>query len=140
MVVLRKGKQEVVPVTLGRLEDSEKLASTTTPPDTDKPTATKIITALGMTFGELDDQARTDYGIAPDINGVVVTKVQPGSAASEKGIVTGSVISEIGQEAVNKPEDVQGRLATLKKDGRKKALLLVAAKDGQLSFIVLKLD
>ena len=70
----------------------------------------------------------------------MVTDVEPGSAAAEKGIVVGSVISEIGQEAVNKPEDVEARLEALEKEGRTKALLLVAAKDGNLSFIVLKLD
>ena len=53
--------------------------------------------------------------------------------------MAGSVITEIGQEAISKPEDVETRLAALEKDGRKKALLLVAAKDGQLSFIVLNL-
>ena len=65
--------------------------------------------------------------------------MDPESAAAEKGIVVGSVISEIGQEAVSVPEDVEKRLAALEKEGRKKALLLVASKDGQLSFIVLKL-
>lgn len=140
VVVLRKGKEETVPVTLGRLEDSEKLANAGANSGNEEPEAERVITALGMTFDELNDESREKYSISADISGVVVTEVEPGSAAAEKGIVAGSVISEIGQEAVNKPEDVQTRLAALEKEGRKKALLLVAAKDGQLSFIVLKLD
>ena len=140
VVVLRKGKEEIVPVTLGRLEDSEKLASAKAGADTKEPDAERVVTALGMTFDELTDEAREKYSITGDITGVVVTEVEPGSAAAEKGIIVGSVISEIGQEAVNKPEDVETRLAALEKEGRKKALLLVAAKDVQLSFIVLKLD
>ncbi|MEP0941818.1 MAG: Do family serine endopeptidase [Rhizobiaceae bacterium] len=139
VVVLRKGKQEIVPVTLGRLEDSEKLASAGAKTKSE-PEEVQVVAALGMTFDELNDATREKYSITGDISGVVVTEVEPGSAAAEKGIAVGSVISEIGQEAVNKPEDVTQRLAALEKDGRKKALLLVAAKDGQLSFIVLKLD
>lgn len=140
VVVLRKGKEETVPVTLGRLEDSEKLANAGAKTDNEEQEADRVVAALGMTFGELNDEAREKFAISADITGVVVTEVEPGSAAAEKGIVAGSVISEIGQEAVNKPEDVKTRLAALEKEGRKKALLLVAAKDGQLSFIVLKLD
>jgi serine protease Do len=139
VIVLRKGKEETVPVTLGRLEDSEKLASSKPGSGNEKTDETKVIVALGMTFGELNDDTRRDYSIAADVTGVVVTKVLPGSAAEDKGIVAGSVITEIGQEAISKPEEVETRLAALEKDGRKKALLLVAAKDGQLSFIVLNL-
>ncbi|MEP3015270.1 MAG: PDZ domain-containing protein, partial [Hyphomicrobiales bacterium] len=139
VVVLRKGKEETVPVTLGRLEDSEKLASGDNSSPTDKPEEKAEVSALGMKFGELTDEAREKYSIAADISGVVVTEVEVGSSAEEKGIVVGSVIAEIGQESVNKPEDVTTRLDALEKEGRKKALLLVASKDGQLSFIVLKL-
>ena len=139
VVVLRKGKEETVPVTLGRLEDSEKLASRGSSSGTEKTEDKAEVTALGMKFGELNDDAREKYSIAADVSGVVVIEVEPGSSAEEKGIVVGSVIAEIGQEAVNKPEDVEARLEALEKEGRKKALLLVASKDGQLSFIVLKL-
>ncbi|NKB51401.1 MAG: Do family serine endopeptidase [Rhizobiaceae bacterium] len=139
VVVLRKGKEETVPVTLGRLEDSEKLASAKPSDSSNEPDAKAEISALGMTFGELNDEARKQFSISADVNGVLVTKVEAGSAAAEKGIVVGSVIAEIGQEAISKPEDVAKRLEALEKEGRKKALLLVASKDGQLSFIVLKL-
>lgn len=139
VVVLRKGKEEIVPVTLGRLEDSEKLASAASSNDATKPDAKQEFSALGMTFGELNESTRKEHSISADVSGVLVVKVEPGSAAAEKGIVVGSVISEIGQEAISKPEDVGKRLEALEKEGRKKALLLVASKDGQLSFIVLKL-
>ncbi|MEP1208777.1 MAG: Do family serine endopeptidase [Rhizobiaceae bacterium] len=139
VVVLRKGKEETVPVTLGRLEDSEKLSSAAPSNDAKEPEKKAAVAALGMTFGELTDKARQDYSISADVSGVVVVEVDPSSAAAEKGIVVGSVISEIGQETINKPQDVLERLEKLEQEGRKKALLLVASKDGQLSFIVLKL-
>ncbi|EFL90772.1 Do family serine endopeptidase [Ahrensia sp. R2A130] len=140
VVVLRKGEEETVPVTLGRLEDGEKAAaeeSAEAKEETDEP---KPVVALGMTFGELTDERRAEFKIADDVKGALITEVSDGSAAQDKGIKPGSVISEIGQEAVDTPADVEKRLAALKKDGRKKALLLVAAPDGDLGFVVLSLN
>ena len=135
VVVLRKGKEETISVTLGRLEDGEKLIAA----DKKSGETEKAVTALGMTFGELDNEARSKFGIAVDVSGVLVVEVDPQSMAAEKGIQAGSVISEIGQESVATAKDVEERLEKLKKDGRSKALLLVAAKDGQLGFVVLNL-
>lgn len=139
VVVLRKGKEETVPVTLGRLEDSDKLRSAAGGSDDAGEGEEKPVVALGMTFAELDEESRKQYSIAEDVNGVLVVKVEPGSSAEEKGIAVGNVISEVGQESVGTPKDVEDRLAALEKEGRKKALLLVASKTGQLSFIVLNL-
>ncbi|MEL6504340.1 MAG: DegQ family serine endoprotease [Pseudomonadota bacterium] len=141
VVVLRKGNEETVPVTLGRLEDGEKLiaANRDKGVETAEPEEEKPVVAMGMTFEELNDETRAEAGIDASVSGVLIADVDADSQAAEKGIKAGSVISEIGQEAVNSPEDVEKRLAALKKDGRKKALLLVAQKDGQLGFIVLDL-
>ncbi|MEL6784606.1 MAG: PDZ domain-containing protein, partial [Pseudomonadota bacterium] len=141
VVVLRKGNEETVPVTLGRLEDGEKLiaANRDKGGETAEPEEEKPVVAMGMTFEELNDETRAEAGIDASVSGVLIADVDADSQAAEKGIKAGSVISEIGQEAVNSPEDVEKRLAALKKDGRKKALLLVAQKDGQLGFIVLDL-
>lgn len=143
VLVLRKGKEETVPVTLGRLEDGEKLIAANRgkpkPIGEPEPAEPQPVVALGMTFAELNEETRKQFSIAEDVKGALIVAVEPGSSADEKGIKPGSVISEIGQEAVNKPKDVEDRLAALKKEGRKKALLLVAAKDGQLGFIVLGL-
>ncbi|MEM8750478.1 MAG: DegQ family serine endoprotease [Pseudomonadota bacterium] len=139
VVVLRKGKEETISVTLGRLEDSETnaKASENSGAETDEPAE---VVALGMTLVELTDELRKTFSIADDVSGALISEVESGSAAEEKGIKPGSVISEIGQEAVKSPEDVEARIAALKKDGRTKALMLVASKDGQLGFIVLPIE
>jgi serine protease Do len=138
VVVLRKGKEENISVTLGRLEDGEKIIAAnkngTKAPDDEKAKTTVV---SGMTLVELDAKAREEFKIAEDVKGALITAVEPGSAADEKGVKAGSVISEIGQEAIVTPIDVEKRIAALKKDGRKKALMLVASKDGQLGFVVL---
>ena len=141
VVVVRKGVEQTVKVTLGRLEEGEKLAEgeNGAPAEGEGgPVATA--TALGMTVGELNDEARTKFGIGPDVSGVVVTEVAPNSAAAERGVAAGEVITEIAQETVATPKDVLDRIAALKEQGRKNALLMLASKTGELRFVTIRMD
>ncbi len=103
VVLVRKGKEQTVKVTLGRLEDGEKLADAQDgkQDDTDQGDAGKAVSTakvLGMTVGELNDESRKKYEIAGDVSGVVVTEVAKNSPAGERGIQAGEVITEIAQE------------------------------------------
>ena len=84
-----------------------------------------------MTIGELNEATRKKFDIAKDVSGVVVTEVAENSAAAERGIVAGEVITEIAQESVSTPKDVLDRIAALKEQGRKNALLMLASKTGE---------
>ena len=142
VLIVRKGVEQTVKVTLGRLEDGEKLAAgddSTTPKDEGSAPVTTA-TVLGMTIGELDEAARTKFGIAADVSGVVVTEVAPNSAAAERGILAGEVITEIAQESVSSPKDVMDRIGALKEQGRKNALLMLASKTGELRFVTVRMD
>jgi serine protease Do len=140
VVVVRKGVEMTVKVTLGRLEEGEKLAEAEgqLPQQESGPVATAAI--LGMTIGELTDESRTKFGIGPDVSGVVVTEVTADSAAAERGIAAGDVITEIAQESVSTPKDVLDRVAALKEQGRKNALLMLASKSGELRFVTVRMD
>ena len=108
VVIVRKGKEQTVKVTLGRLEDGEKLADTRGrrgPAKQDGATeGVSTAKMLGMTIGELDEATRKKFDIAKDVSGVVVTEVAENSAAAERGIVAGEVITEIAQESVSTPQ------------------------------------
>ncbi|MFC3208068.1 DegQ family serine endoprotease [Aquamicrobium soli] len=146
VLIVRKGKEQTVKVTLGRLEDNDKAAATEEGSGDEggqnggenAPIATASV--LGMTVGELNDEARTKFGIAPDISGVVVTDVAKDSAAAERGIQPGDVITEIAQESVSTPKDVMDRIGALKEQGRKNALLMLASKTGELRFVTIRMD
>ncbi|CAH2403299.1 DegQ family serine endoprotease [Mesorhizobium ventifaucium] len=144
VVIVRKGVEQTVKVTLGRLEDGEKLASGengNTDQDTgDKAPAVSTASVLGMTVGELNDETRTKFGIAAEVSGVVITEVAKDSAAAERGIQAGEVITEIAQESVATPKDVMDRIAALKEQGRKNALLMLASKTGELRFVTIRMD
>ena len=93
-----------------------------------------------MTFAELTDEARTEFSISEDVEGVLISEVEEGSTAAEKGIVAGNVVVEIAQSSVDTPEDVIARLGELKDDGRRNALLMVASPDGELRFVTIRMD
>ncbi|MER8440341.1 DegQ family serine endoprotease [Mesorhizobium sp. M1393] len=144
VVIVRKGVEQTVKVTLGRLEDGEKLASgengNTEKDNGDEAPAVSTASVLGMTVGELNDETRTKFGIAAEVSGVVITEVAKDSAAAERGIQAGEVITEIAQESVATPKDVMDRIAALKEQGRKNALLMLASKTGELRFVTIRMD
>ncbi|MGB3388796.1 MAG: DegQ family serine endoprotease [Pseudaminobacter sp.] len=140
VVIVRKGVEQTVKVTLGRLEDGEKLAEgdNATPSEDGGEIATASV--LGMTIGELTDETRSQFEIGPEISGVVIMEVAPNSPAAERGILAGEVITEIAQESVSTPKQVTERIGKLKDQGRKNALLMLASKTGELRFVTVRMD
>ncbi len=139
VTIMRKGKEEVKTVKLGRLEDGEKVqpASARTPAEPAKPAVT---TALGLEFSPQTEELRKRYSIKEGVKGVVVTKVDPNSNAADKRVQVGELIVEIGQEPVNSPDEVTKRLDALKKEGKKSALLLVSNAQGEVRFVAVAMN
>jgi len=143
VVIVRKGVEQTVKVTLGRLEDGEKLAENEDGKpaeggDEGGPVATASV--LGMTIGELNDETRAKFSIGADVSGVVITDVAKDSIAAERGILAGEVITEIAQESVSTPQQALDRINALKEQGRKNALLMLASKTGELRFVTIRMD
>ncbi|WP_407050369.1 DegQ family serine endoprotease [Methyloraptor flagellatus] len=144
VVVLRKGAEVPLKVKLGRLEEGEKQAALekggAKPPEAPKPQPT-VTTALGLSLAELTPELRTKFKIKDSVaKGVVVAEVASGSPAADRRIVPGDVILEVGQEAVGRAEDIVKRLDALKKDGRKRALLLIANPEGEMRFATVAIE
>ena len=103
--------------------------------------AEQVEKALGMAFVELNDKSRLKFSIKGSVvSGIVVTDVDPDSAAADKHIQPGEVIEEVNQQAVETPSDVTKAIAALKAAGKKSALLLVATGTGDVRFVALSLD
>lgn len=141
VVIIRKGKEEVKKVTLGRLEDGEKAiqasAKTTAPEPAEKLVTQK---ALGLDLAGLSKDLRTKYKIKDSVKGVVITGVDGGSDAQDKRLNAGDVIVEVAQEAVTNAADVKKRIDQLKKDGKKSVLLLVSNGEGEVRFVALSVQ
>ncbi|MFM9861404.1 DegQ family serine endoprotease [Pseudoxanthobacter sp. M-2] len=136
--VLRKGERKTIKVELGRLEDGETAAASpasTTPAEPAAPTA-----VLGLKLSELTPALKEQFKLADTVKGVVVTEVDPASAAAEKRIQAGDVIVEVAQEAITTPADVAAKVDALKKDGRKSALFLLSNASGEVRFVAVRID
>ena len=138
VVVIRKGAEETKKVTLGRLEDNEKVqqaaAKSKDEPAAEKPVTQKV---LGLDLAALSKDLRGKYKIKDSVKGVVITGVDNASDAAEKRLSAGDVIVEVAQEAVTNSADVKKRVDQIKKDGRKSVLLMVANGEGELRFVPL---
>jgi serine protease Do len=139
VIIIRKGQEETHKVTLGRLEDTDKVqvAAKTKDEPVDKPVTQK---ALGLDLATLSKDLRTRYKIKDTVKGVIITGVDGASDAADKRLSAGDVIVEVAQEAVANAADIKKRIDQLKKDGKKSVLLLVANGDGELRFVALSVQ
>ena len=141
VVVMRSGKEENLKVTLGRLEDGERQASLGGAAGSEvKPPVNVVQKALGMEFAGMSAALRKQFNIKDSVNGVVVSKVDPNSPATEKRVQAGDVIVEINQQVVKEPSDIISRMAEAKKQGRKSVLFLVANAQGEVRFVALPVE
>ncbi|MEW6257676.1 MAG: DegQ family serine endoprotease [Pseudomonadota bacterium] len=138
VVVIRKGKEETLKLTIARMPEEEKEASAKdTPAPGPKATTQRL---LGLELTALTDDLRKRFKIKDDVSGVVIVTVERNSAAADKGLKAGQVVVEVGQEPVASPEDVRNRIEALKKSGRSHALLLVTETDGQNRYAAIPLN
>jgi len=140
VIVIRKGKEETKKVKLGRLEDGEKKEVAAAKPDTPPAPKSVVKRTLGLDLADLDDALRTRYKIKDTVKGVVITGVDPTSAAAEKRLSEGDVIVEVAQDPVRNAEELQKRVDKLKAEGRRSALFLVANANGEVRFVALGLQ
>jgi serine protease Do len=147
--ILRDGKPTTVSVTIGLLKEAPAVDAQPVP-DKDsqkgpekKPPATEDANApdeFGLTLAPMTPDIRDKFGIKPDVaGGVVVTAVEAGSAAEDKRLQPGDVISMVGDQAVASPDDVEQALSAMKKDGRSNARLVVQNAAGHVRWVNLPL-
>ncbi len=138
VTIVRKGKEEKKTVKLGRLADDKQAALTPKSENSDeKPVVKK---ALGLDLANLTDELRKKNNIKDSVKGVLITAVEPNSAAAEKRLMPGMVIAEVQQQPVATAAELQQRIEKLKKDGKKAVVLLVVSPNGDPSFVALSLQ
>jgi serine protease Do len=116
--VLHKGKSKTVSLTLGQLPNAQEAKADI---DADRTQGTDV-PRLGMTVAPAGKE------------GVVVTKVEPKSAAADRGIKKGDVILEVAGKTVSNPGDVREALEAARTD--KKSSVLMRLRSGDASHYV----
>ncbi|MDJ0387433.1 DegQ family serine endoprotease [Roseomonas sp. E05] len=138
VTVWRNGKQETVQVTVAELPAEQQQAAAQAAPQQPRPGAAMDLSGLGMKVAPLSPETRDRFSLKEDARGVVVTEVEPGSSAAERGLSAGDLIVEVQQNRVTTPQEVQEQLARLRRQNRPTALLLIENGQGQ-RFVPLRL-
>jgi serine protease Do len=131
VVVWRNGHEQTLQVTVAEMPDDVKQASAedVAPAAPAAPKSTALA-GLGVAIAPISPSTRSRYQIAGDQKGVVITDVQTGSVAADRGLRPGNVIMEVQQEAVATTADVEQKLKSARAAHRKSVLLLVQTQDG----------
>jgi serine protease Do len=129
--VLHKGQDKVVNLTLGQLPNTVEAKADT---DKDKGGATKgtDVPRLGLTLAPANSVA----GAGKD--GVVVTEVDPKSAAAERGFKEGDVILEVAGKAVTNAGEVREAISAARTDNKNSVLMRVKS-GGSSRFVAVPL-
>jgi serine protease Do len=143
VAVWRQGKEVRLHVTLGEFPEDAKVASGGDGGKPDSPAEDGGAGAqtLGLTVARLTPQIRQRLSLPDDTEGVVVTEVEEGSVAGEKGVRPGDLIRKIGpdQEAVENPGQVVAKVDAARKD-KLKALLFLMEREGNPRFVAIPLE
>lgn len=122
MKVVREKKEVVLGVAVGELKDEEVVASA---PEKGE---------LGLTVQRLTPQIAESLGLEKS-EGVVVSAVEPGSAADEAGIRRGDVLMEIDRRPIRNLDEYRKSIAAIKK-GR--GVLFLVRRGESTLFLALK--
>jgi serine protease Do len=136
VVVHREGNTQTLRVTLGRRETAEATPVPAAAPAPSEPVETEI---LGLTVTLLSDELREQLELPANASGLVVKDVAEDGEAYEKGLRAGDVITEAGQQKIDKLADLETRISEAQEAGRKSILLLVR-RSGEPRFVALSLE
>jgi len=106
LTVFRDGREKKVKVTLGQKETGKTQEKKESSPD---------MPDLGLSVRTLDDDIRSQIDYYHDEEGVVVTGVDPYSAAFDAGIVRGDLIVRIEDKDIKSVNDYKRAVRSLKK-------------------------
>ncbi len=132
--VLHKGQDKVVNLTLGQLPNTLEAKADNDNDNGDKGSATRgtDVPKLGLTLAPANSVA----GAGKD--GVVVTEVDPKSAAAERGFKEGDVILEVAGKSVANAGDVREAINAARTDNKNSVLMRVKS-GGSLHFVAVPL-
>jgi serine protease Do len=132
--VLHKGADKVVNLTLGQLPNTLEAKADTDNNDDDKGSATKgtDVPKLGMTVAPANSVAGAGK------EGVIVTEVDPKSAAAERGFKEGDVILEVAGKTVANAGEVREAINAARADNKNSVLMRIKS-GGSSRFVAVPL-
>jgi serine protease Do len=127
MQVYRDGKTQDVNVTLAAFPENGQASNGGAAPG-------QAAGLAGIQVQNLDANLRQQLGIGPGTTGVVVTQVDPNSAAAQAGIQQGDVIQEVDRKPVHNENEFQQAISNM---GNRPVLLLIE-RHGQTAYVIVQ--
>ncbi|MCO6388615.1 Do family serine endopeptidase [Aliihoeflea sp. 40Bstr573] len=124
--VWRNGETQQIDVELGTLPGDDQIASAS--PSQSSPSADVALADFGLTVVPAEDG-----------NGLLVTDVDPDSAAAERGIQAGDVIASVNSQPVKSSDDISKAVSSAEEAGRS-AVLLQLSRDNANRFVALPIS
>ena len=131
LTVLRNSKRKTFNVRLGELSDDEQFAERA-PEDTNK----LSLSNLGFHVEQITRALRQRFELDPEIEGLLVTDVEPGTPASDAGFREGDIVVEAGREPI---ETVSGLREQIEYVEEGKTLLLKVHRQGANIFLAMRI-
>jgi serine protease Do len=117
--VLHKGKDETLSMTLGQLPAMQEANA-----DSGSQGQHSDVPRLGLTVAPANSVAGAGK------TGVVVTDVDPNSAAAARGLKQGDVILEVAGKSVANPGDISDAVKSARADDKKSVLMKIRSAEG----------
>ena len=143
--IIRQGRRQTLTVTVAQRPTEEQLAQQLGTDGDDAqsggtaPQGAQSAQSLGMTLSPLTPDLARRGNIPATVRGVVITAVDPNSAAAEEGLRPGYVLLSINQQAVTTPAAFTAAVEAARRAGRTSVLLLVRLPNGTEAFVGLDL-
>jgi S1-C subfamily serine protease len=128
--VVRNGREQNMQVALTELPDRQR-------PETEETSSNNGPTTndrFGLSLQPLTAEMASRYGLEADDQGLVVTRVEPGSNGANAGIRQGDLIQEVNRQPV---QSIAGFTTAMRASGSRPALILLKRRNNVI-FLTLK--
>ncbi|MGH6892146.1 MAG: DegQ family serine endoprotease [Dongiaceae bacterium] len=132
--IWRNGAEQTVSIKVAPMKEDVASAETSG----DGPSTPGTVEQLGATLAPVNDRARERFGLADDVEGVVVADLNQDSVLADQGVRPGDVIERIDDRTVATPADVAKALDDARADKRSVAVMLIG-RDGNDWFVAVQI-
>ncbi|MBJ7486669.1 trypsin-like peptidase domain-containing protein [Brevundimonas sp.] len=137
--VVRDGRRQTLTVRSGTRPPEDELNAENedgATPFGQPPSADGGTVVEGAGVSAITPALRERYGIPTTVEGVVVTRVTPGTGAATLGLPVGSVITRANNRAVTSAADLEAVVAAAKEAGRPGVFMLVWTPRGTVTAVL----
>jgi serine protease Do len=137
--VWRDERQQTVSIKIGELEEEVPVLASTGPRGNAVEPEEAAIDDLGVSVTSITDEMRQQFNLPNELQGVVITAVEPNSAAAEKSLRPGDVIVEVSQEEVKTPGQIAEKIREAR-DADRSSVLLKINRNGDRRFVAVRIN